>query len=501
MNNRKLRIAALLCGMLLAAGTCASCTPLIVINTPDESGTGTENASDDTSKDPQSGSPDQTDPGGMRESEDTEAAAKQYLSALRSADYGGKNVLIAVTDSDAAFGEDAEGVHLRSKALSDLRAESMRAVEEKYRVKFITFTYSADDLYRKVVDSYNSDTQYVADFFCIPPRDVGRYQAKGLLYNLRSLPFTDFSCPYFDREAMRETSAGYGIWAAAGGFTDAPENAYAVYYNRKLYEELGLSSPYQTVAAGDWTWEMFFENEKNAASLDGITGSNLNTFSQARAEEIFLASSGIHMADTQLDATPTVDPPVSGMQAIADRIYSHVPAGADADAAASAEKAFADGNMLYCVSTLSRLSEWADAPADWGVLPLPKCDKEQDAYYTCRGDGCVLCVPSSTAEPEMTGVLLQALYAASYGGHTDAFLNEALCYYVRDGKSVDMLERITDSYYYDFASMFSSGYPNLSYATTDALHKTVTTAASFETYASRFRSQAEKEMQAAFPVE
>ena len=521
----KRRFPALVGTLLLAAealgcaGMLSACSlPFIVVNDPDtkpreetgtaESETAAAVSQTETQTSVSTEAPVQTGEDTdaavpvpqLRPEEDKETAAETYLSSLRHVNYGGTNVLIAAVGTSAVFGEDTEGASMRSDTLASYRARSLHAVEKKYNVNFITFTYTADELYKEVLKAYNSDTQFVSDLYFIPPRDVGRYQANGLLYNLRSLPFTDFSAPYFDTKAMREASAGYGIWAASGDFTRAPENAYAVYFNRALYKKLGLSLPYDAVEDGTWTWDMLFENARTACTLDGISGDNLTSFSQSEAEELFLASSGLHPAAARIDSVPTVKPNASRMQTIADCIFNNVMKGTTS-VSSDAEQLFADGKLLYCVSTLSHVTEWADVRADWGILPLPKCYDGQSAYYTYQGGNCVLCVPSVTATPEMTGVLIQALFASSYGSHIDAYLDDVLRYYARDGRSVDMLEMITQSYYTDFSAMFASGYPNLSAATTGALHRTLTTVSGFEAVLRQTQTAAQNEMAAAFPVE
>ena len=418
-NKRNLwKRAAALAAVLLAAGGIASCASPIIIHEGEEPGTSGSEApssavTEPVTEEPASSGGEQTDEDGRKEpvnpdaGEDTNKAAAAYLASLRRADYGGTFLKIAATEGITPLYDGETGSPIVSSLLSSWRGERIRAVEEKYNVTFGVTLYDSNTLYREAQKGKDAELAFVADYFLLPPESLGTYVAEDLLLNLRTLPFTDFTQPYFNQRAMKQTSAGYGIWAAVGNFTSFPENDWCIFCNRDLLSKLGLPSPYTALESGNWTWDLFFENAALAATLEDISGSNAWLIAQKDWEPMLLASTGLHMVSTGLDVTPEVSPNTARIQKLVDCMFDHfvygeaVSLGDD-----TAEDRFASGRMLYYAGTVSHAFEWADVRANWCLLPLPKISEEQKSYYTYTGGAAVLGVLSGNKTLEMTGTLL-----------------------------------------------------------------------------------------------
>ena len=486
---------------LLLAALLTGCS-FIEIRTPEDtsapafpdSDTADTETSADTGEKQTSRTPAETGP-------DAEKTAADALAALRTRDFDGMNFLLAAVDTCAAFGSDTEGTVLRSETLDVIRETRRQWVEDKYNTHILTFSYTKEELFSEVSQAYLSDAQYVADFYAIPAEELGRYQANGYLLNLRSLPFTDYTQPYFNRAGMAQFSAGYGVWAAVGDYTEAPENLWGVYFNKTLAADLGLDSPYDLVRDGTWTWEKYYTYARTAYSTaNGIFGDDLGLLPVERCEALVWGTYGVRTANTGRDTVPTPasDAVCSSVQEMADLIFERMYRGTTMPEAGQDGAALFDaGKLLFSCGGLSMLAKRPDIGVDWGIVPLPKPD-ESAPYRSGCGDLAVLCVPSVTGEPEKTGLLLQALFAASGGAYRDAFLNDALAYTVRDSDSVDMLDIILSNIGYDFASAFSSGYPALSAVTVGGLHRTVTTKNTFTNLWNTGKADAAAELLAAF---
>ncbi len=513
--------AALLCAALTQTLSCSSF--IVIHDTPFSKTTAADTLPVTPVTDTETAVPDtdvsetsvlQTEAAVETEPIDPEQAARDALAVLRDADLDGMNYLIATTDAAAGFGDRFDGEEAGSAVLPETRIRRTRMVEEKYNVRIISFSYEQEELYKQISTSHLSDDiQYVADFYAVPVSQVGRYQVGGMLFNLRSLPFTDFKRDYFDKKAMSAMSAGHGIWAAAGDYTFSPENYYAVYFNKELYKALSFADPYGTVSAGEWTWELLLSQAKAARTLldrDGgntYFGDNLAHLPIARAEEMILISSDEHAVSSGLDRTPTLSADTDTLDVLVKTVRTacinsaSAPAKGDfTDAMPDSESMFLSGKMLYLCDEVANVKKWADKSVNWGILPLPKADTEQRNYKTYTGDAAVICVPSTVASPESTGTVLQALFAASAGTYPEVYLNEALAYYVRDGKSVDMLEIITNNAGYDFSVSFAPGYAYLNYATVYGFHYAVTNNTAFSSMYKKYKSTATGELTKAFGV-
>ncbi len=496
-------IRVLLSGALasLLAGQLSACS-FIVINRPEDTETSVPTTEDTTST-PQPPPPvtEDTDPTPPPPTAEERAAdAKEALGALREADFGGINFIIGSHSESAAFG-DGEA---RGSVLSRIRAEREKWVEERYHVKLLSFEYDRETMFDEVLAAYNSDSQYLADLYAIPPSELGKYQANGLIANLHSIPFTDLSKPYYDREAISAMTAGYGIWGAAGDYTYSPDDAYAVFFNRTLASEYGISSPYAEVEAGRWTWETYFADRALVAGAEEVWGDNLLSLGAEGAngyEGLMLAASGQRMTVNHKDTTPILNADTDILTTLATRMYENVTKGEHAiSAEEDAYTLFSDGRLLFCIAPLSYMEKWADIDVKWGILPLPKADDTQEDYYTAPGDTAVIAVPSVLGEPEVAGTVMQGLFAAGYRACETEYESTALAYHLRDSASAVMLDYIIDGIHFDFTAMFSSGYPALHASTVGALHRAQVTRYTFEEVYAGNAEAANAELGEAFPT-
>ena len=516
MRLDKTNVTGLLGCCLLLAQLTACSSPIIIHDTPlSEAVTADETApvtvdTAVTETTPVTEAPvTETTSAVMEEPVDPQQLAKAELTKLRRADLDGMNILIAAADESAVFGDMFDGENAGSTVLPATRIERTRMVEERYNVRILNYVFEKEALFREIQNAYLSDVPYVADFYALPYDQLGRYFANGLLLNLRTLPFTDFSAAYYDKKAMNAMSAGYGIWGAVGDYTFSPENAYAVYFNRDLNEELALTSPYRQVTDGSWTWEALFEASKTArASLDqggeaSVWGDNLGMLGLEFCEAMFADAAALSVAAAGADRTPHLTADTDLMSSVVSNLRAGVlntstsPTGNAYDD----EALFTEGDMLYYCGTLSHMPQWADVKTPWGIVPLPKTDASQRSYSTYVGESAVMCVASTNGALEATGTILQALFAAASHTYPEVYLDEALRYYVRDSETVEMLDLICSSMRYDFTSMFASGFTYLGYASDYVIHSAVTQNYSVSRVYENYRANADSELKTAFPTD
>ena len=92
---------------------------------------------------------------------------------------------------------------------------------------------------------------------------------------------------------------------------------------------------------------------------------------------------------------------------------------------------------------------------DFGVLPNPKYDENQERYSTCvSGAGSMVVVPKSCTDPEYVGTMLEAMAAISYDMITPDLIDVlASTKNVRDPESSEIVQMIIRSRNFDTARM------------------------------------------------
>lgn len=303
---------------------------------------------------------------------------------------------------------------------------------------------------------------------------------------------------------MNEMSAAYDIYAASGDFTQAYDELSAIYFNKDLVSD----DLYQAVANGSWTWEAYFAYAKDATNeANGISGDNLGLLSLADVEMSMWGSTDFHPIRAGLDAQPklrSTSTVTETLQSMADLLFANVykkettlPLEKDLEND-SGKSRFEDGKSLFYHGALSQMYHWADISVDWGILPMPKLNESQKSYRIGADQSSVLCVPCTAVETDKTGLILQALFASSYHAYEDLFLTDALAYYIRDEKTADMLDIIVSNTSFDFSVVMASGYPEISAATLDTLHETVTSKNSARTLFKKAKGALEKLLSESF---
>ena len=92
---------------------------------------------------------------------------------------------------------------------------------------------------------------------------------------------------------------------------------------------------------------------------------------------------------------------------------------------------------------------------DYGVLPNPKYDENQQNYSTCvSGAGSMVVVPKTCTDPEYVGSMLEAMAAVSYDMITpDLIHTMASTKNVRDQESSEVVQMIIRNRNFDTARM------------------------------------------------
>ncbi len=119
---------------------------------------------------------------------------------------------------------------------------------------------------------------------------------------------------------------------------------------------------------------------------------------------------------------------------------------------------FQEGRGIFYSSQVIRVSDLREVEWDFGILPYPKYDSEQENYYSyVDGHASMICVPLVLENEEYSGMILEALSYESYKNilpiYYDVVLNTKL---VRDENSANMLDIIRESKTFDFGYVYGN---------------------------------------------
>lgn len=416
------------------------------------------------------------DTSAVTEPVDPSKDARGRLASLPERDLSSSALIIAVVDANTVC-PNFESTDAVIIARSDVR----RAVEEKYNAIILQNVTDAASMLTAAKEAYNSD-MYYADLISIPQSQLGAFHAEGILANMNSLPFTDYTAEYYDQSINGSARLGGIQFAVSGAANLNPDYLSCIYFNRTLADQCGLEDVYTLVKEGKWTWDKLGELALTAKSANSsVTG--LGAFAQTAALVDLAASSQdiVYVSGTESSA-PIVDflgnaqaerakKAVDTMYRLlfTDGTYSKT-AGNDTRAL------FSSGTLLFTADTLDYMTQISSGSVEWGILPMPKQDEAQNSYISpLSADAPIFCALANTPSYETSGLLLEALNAAAHDYIADVYMNDRIDYHLRDTQSVYMLEYIIDGAASDFAHMFASGIKGLENASYKAIQNAVTT--------------------------
>lgn len=286
-------------------------------------------------------------------------------------------------------------------------------------------------------------------------------------HNLNDSEYIDISERWWYEEAIMETSVdNYNYRFLHGDISIyAFGLAGATFYNKNLYSQyISPGNPdelYTKVIEGKWTLEELTRLTKKCHIEKGGDGSNdIYGFVPCNGAEIMWLRESCDIRGYNRDAQgmPTFDLLNEKCVDFAEKIYEFYfqnegfykcwPGGTTTDV--ENQEAFCTGKYLFQIRQLNRLltSGMREMQDDFGVLPCPKWDEEQEEYISLmHSSSTTVCCPVSAdidRVNEEVSAVIEALASESYRKLYTAYYESALkSAYNRDDLSAQMIDIIT----------------------------------------------------------
>ena len=279
-----------------------------------------------------------------------------------------------------------------------------------------------------------------------------------LLLDMNELEAVNFDADYYNHVSNENLSVNGHQYYAISDFMIPDPNA--VLFNKSLIEELNLEDPYQLVRDGEWTVDNMMEM-MNAATIDNGDGRwDINdTYGFGTPNDWYLAtflySSGLKLVDKNEEGefelvfgnnerAYTMAEKLESLFTGSDT-YVYKYTDTNTDNLLTIDK----GRSLFGLASINELHKFRDADVEFGILPYPMLDKQQNSYYSLDWSG-LMCVPTTVQNPDMVGEVIELLAYYSEESvlptYYDLMLGEKLS---RDPESKEMLDLIFDNIIFD----------------------------------------------------
>lgn len=301
----------------------------------------------------------------------------------------------------------------------------------------------------------------------------------GMLLDLYAVPNLDLKKPWYDQNANAALSIAGKLYATIGELTIMDNDAtWVVLFNKKLAQDFDIDNLYDKVRDGSWTIDTMTALAKEVAAdvngdgvMDeqdrwGVIGESFNTYA-------YIAGAGCGYVAKDSDDIPhfTLEDErlynafekamaLNGNWDICAYVTLFQPKYTGDTFVECLDPMFASDKVLFNTAGMNRVTLFRSMETDFGILPLPKYDEQQENYYSAVECWCTnsIAIPTTAADPARTGHIIEALSAESMYTLTPAYYDITLKTKAsRDEESADMLDLIFASRVYDLACMYDFG--------------------------------------------
>ena len=295
--------------------------------------------------------------------------------------------------------------------------------------------------------------------------DCGTLAAEGALYNLYTVStLNELEAEWWDHTFNGDVAFGDKLYFTNGdmGFQSKASTAIVV-FNRDLQTEYNLEDPYTLVREGAWTIDKAIEMSKTISqdlNQDGkITYEDMVGW-EGQLDDCWnmFYSSGSRIAAFDADGKLSLTMYTERSARAAEKIMTLVQDDAHYISANDyfgvtqwpvelCMENFAAGNALFFSDSLGSLINFQKMKGNYGLLPVPKLDEEQENYESFINPwvSSALCIPStlSMEDAEFAGAVLECMGYYSMDTVRKEYFDNVLDYqYVQDDASMEMLDLI-----------------------------------------------------------
>ena len=311
----------------------------------------------------------------------------------------------------------------------------------------------------------------------------------GLFVNALDLDYINFDKPWWIQGMEDDLAIGGKLFGFIG---DASLSMYkdltVIYFNKTLLENYNLENPYDLVREGKWTIDKLSEMSSAAASDlngDGKMDTATDQFGYVTAavpQRTFQTATEFKVFRYDENKNPYVADLTEHEISVFEKLNKFVGdtmtnSSQYANDQTVVSNIFNDERSLFMCQFLYVTEYLRDMKSDFGIIPVPKYDENQENYHTQIGTSTsMFFIPRTTNDLDLTSMVCEALSYYSWRDVVPAYYEIALKEkYTRDEDVKEMLELIRNSAQMDFTFAYStlfSPFPNMVLPTTSDEVKT-----------------------------
>lgn len=344
-------------------------------------------------------------------------------------------------------------------------------IEDRFAVKLDTLEQAGDwgdrdSFIAKIGNSYLSGG-HEFDLISTHSAYIVNIGIKGYAYDLAELPNIDLSKRWWAPAYTNNVNIDGAIYSAIGDINyTLYQFMHCMFFNKEIAESNKITGLYELVQDGKWT----FDKMKEYSLIVGTDLDGNGVYDKNDLYGIGMNGHACRIFATAFDTKMTIDDGTGHQKVnlpnekyldvyskLYDFVWNNTQVNFQNDADTQMPM-FADGKLMFFVGRLGNAATIKDMDDDYGILPLPKYNEEQENYISgARDYMSAIAVFRNTEDPERTGTITEALCMYGYNKVTPAYYETTLkLKYLNDETAMSMLDTIRDTLTFDFAMSYTN---------------------------------------------
>ncbi len=296
---------------------------------------------------------------------------------------------------------------------------------------------------------------------------AGNLAVSGLLYDLNTCEAFEWEKPWWPQSLINDATINGKLFFCSGDISaNTLYMMYVTFFNKQLLTDFNLEDPYELVDSGKWTLDKMFqmcEGIYSDANANGMTdiGDLYGCYTFTLHLDAFLAGAGITFIDASGDEL-AINEAFKSDKAV-DIVSKLEDFFGKQDRAylltenKTVHQYFSAGNSLFWTDRCRNSTIFRDNDVSFGVVPPPKYNEDQTAYYSILGNPfSMYAIPCDTRQPEMMATVLECYASESYRTVSPALYEITMKYrYTDDSTSGRMFDITRDGRVFDLGRIFA----------------------------------------------
>ncbi len=419
--------------------------------------------------------------GGNSQQTDTSAAGTtapevttqsvESILGFEREDNGGKTFTI-LADENKAYDFDAE--EATGDVVSDAVYEKNNAVEEYLGIS-LEFVYgnagwNTRNEFNSLIqtDIMAGDGTY--DLVSSPVVITTPIVQEGYFLDGNALN-VNFDNPWWLSDMYERFSIAGKLYGFFGDYSlSLYKDLAVIFFNKRIWDEFDAPDPYELVRNNEWTLDKFLEvcsgmeRDLNGDGTWTLEDDQLTYLSEAVPGGTYQTALELDVVKIADDGTPEYlgltekfASAYEKMATLMSRDDVLVVSSID-DLSYKSQKAFANGNVATMVNFLYSTEHLRDMNDDYGIIPIPKYDENQEKYHAQLGTSTeMLFVPKTTNDVALTSKVMETLGYYMKELVVPKYYEVALKEkYARDTEIREMLDIIREGAAMDFIFVYGT---------------------------------------------